>query len=896
MDELVADLRRPRALAWLIALFVVSGATGLVYQTVWSRQLHHVFGTSTLAVSTVLAAFMGGLAVGGALAGGRADSAARPLRAYGLLEIGIGLFALAFPSLLRLAEPTWIATWYALPEAPLGRAAVQLALVGAMLVLPTAMMGATLPLLARFAVDGADLAGASVGRLYAANTLGAVVGTWLAGFVLLPAIGLWATTVAAASANVALGLAALALDRTVAPLLPPTSEPGGSPTDPRRRRAVLAAVALAGFASLVEEVAWTRVLTLMLGASVYAFSTMLLAFLVGLALGGAAGGPIADRALASDRADGVLRRLALAQLGVAAAGLVLMHAYQELPFAYVWLFDVLRAEEHPRALWAVGLMVAGGVMLVPAVLMGVTFPLAVRAVVARPGEAGSGVGAVYAWNTLGGVLGAALAGFVLLPWLRVTGTVRLAAAAHGLGAAIAWSAQRGGGPSSGRDRRVALALGGVGLGVALLWPPAWSPLLMTAGMHTYAAELSEPTKAAVQRFAVDRFELVYYEEGWTSVVTVGRNPETGNLWLANNGKVDASTSIDMPTQDLVSLLPFLYAPAREDVLVIGLASGITAGAVTLVDGVRRLDVVEIEPAIVEAAALFREHNQGVLDDPRVQLVLDDGRNHVLRTPPATYDVIVSEPSNPWLTGVSNLFTREFFELGRSRLRPGGVWSQWVQLYSMDDDDVRSLVGTFASVWPHVLVYAAAEDADLVLLGSDRPLLPTFEVAEALLAEPRVRAELVRIAHDTPARLTAAFLMDRAELMRMAEGYVPNTDDSMRIEYRAPLHLHAETQRVNARMLERHAQIPVETVGGDPLRLESLARAYREREDLRAVETLLRAGLAPGVDDASREARVREAFDWYVADVSDDEVTPERRAVLEAVFVRDVVAPLTEAPR
>lgn len=894
MDELVADLRRPRALAWLGALFVVSGATGLVYQTVWSRQLHHVFGTSTLAIATVLAAFMGGLAAGGALAAGRADSAVRPLRAYGLLEIGIGVFALVFPSLLHLAEPAWVATWQALPDAPLARAGVQLVLVGAMLVVPTAMMGATLPLLARFAVDGAELAGAAVGRLYAANTLGAVLGTWLAGFVLLPSLGLWTTTVAAATANVALGVAALVLDGTVAPLAPPASEPGPPPVDPRRRRAVLVVAALAGFASLVEEVAWTRVLTLMLGASVYAFSTMLLAFLVGIAVGGALGGPLADRALASDRVDGVLRRLALAQLGVAAGGLVLMHAYQELPFAYVWLFDALRAEDHPEALWAVGLLVAGGVMLAPAILMGVTFPLAVRAVVARPGEAGVGVGSVYAWNTLGGVFGAALAGFVLLPWLRVTGTVQLAAAAHGLGAAIAWFAQRGEGPSAPRDRRVGLALAGVATAVAILWPPAWNPLLMTAGMHTYAGDLSEPTRAAVRRFAVERFELVHYDEGWTSVVTVARNPATGNLWLANNGKVDASTSIDMPTQDLVSLLPFLYAPGREDVLVIGLASGITAGAVTLVDGVERLDVVEIEPAIVEAARFFDAHNHGVLDDPRVRLVLDDGRNHVLRTPPGTYDVIVSEPSNPWLTGVSNLFTREFFELGRSRLKPRGIWSQWVQLYSMDDDDVRSLVGTFASVWPHVLVYAAAEDADLVLIGSEGPLVPTFEAAEALLAEEPVREELARITHDTPARLTAAFLMDRDTLVRMADGYVPNTDDSMRIEYRAPLHLHADTQGVNARMLERHAQIPVDALAGDPDRLEALARAYREREDPRALEAMLRAGLAPGVDDVGRDVRVRAAFDWYVADHTREPPTPERRAVLEAVFLRDVVAPLTEA--
>ncbi len=893
MDEVAAQLRRRWASGWLVALFFVSGSTGLVYQTVWSRQLHHVFGTSTLAIATVLAAFMGGLTVGGALASRWTGHVARPLRVYGWLEIGIGLFAWAFPWLLTASEPLWQAIWWALPGAPLGRAAAQLLLVGGLLLLPTAAMGATLPVLVRHAAEGVGMTGRVVGRLYAANTAGAVAGTALAGFWMLPALGLAATTSAAALANVALGVAALVLDRWVAALAPDADAAVRAPLSARARW-VVAGSALAGLAALVEEVAWTRVLALMLGASVYAFSLMLLAFLAGIALGGAIGGPLADRVHRRDGVRGVLLALASAQVGVALSSLLLMHLYQELPFAYVWLFELFRAELRPSALNLVGLAVAGLVMLPPAVLMGVSFPLSVRAAVGDDEAVGRSVGLVYAWNTAGGVVGAAVAGFVLLPWLKVTGTVQLAAAVHGLAAVAAWVALGSTRAAVlwSRRGRVLAALGVAALSVGVLWPPQWNPLLMTAGMHTYAADVDRPTRDAVEKFAIGRFELLFYEEGWSSVVTVAENPSSGNRWLANNGKIDASTHLDMPTQLLVSLLSLPYVQQTpKDVCVIGLASGITAGAMSLADDIERLDVVEIEPAIVRAAAYFERWNFGVLHDPRVNLLFDDGRNHLLRTPPATYDIIVSEPSNPWLTGVSNLFTEDFFRMGRERVKPGGVWAQWLQLYSMDDDDVRSLIGTFASVWPHVLVFAAAEDADIVLIGANHPIAPTWEAAESLLARDRVREALRSVEMDLPENLVATFLMDRDAALALAGDFVPNTDDNMRVEFRAPLHLHSKTQNLNAGLIGSHRFVPVEALRGDLDRIEAVAGGYRLREDDRSTEAWLRAALPLEANHPDRARRIEEAFELWLADHLDEPPSAAQRKALEAVFLREEVAPL-----
>lgn len=891
MDALVATWRRQRALAGLVGLFAVSGATGLVYQTLWERQLHLVFGTSTFALSTVLTAFMAGLALGGAAAGRLVARLRAPLRVYGLLEIGIGAFALAFPMLLSWVEPLYLAAARAGDLSPWAFAMVQGLLAGGLLVIPTAAMGATLPLLVRFAAEGVDDVGDRVGLLYAVNTAGAVAGTWLAGFVLLPGVGLSTTTWIAAIANLSLGVGAIALERWAGGVVPETSTPPTwTPPDARASRAVLISVAFAGFAALVLEVAWFRVLGLMLGASAYAFSTMLLAFLVGIALGGRLGGPWADRAMAQGGVPRVLRTLALVQLGVGVASVALMHVYQELPYWYVGLFDALDAKAHPQATWAVSTLLAGLVMTPPAVLMGAAFPLAVRAAVGGADDAAPAAARVYAANTAGGVLGAALAGFVLLPTLQVTGTVLLAAGCDALAGASAWLGQR---ERGGRQGVAALVLAAAGAVVAVVWPPAWDPMMMTAGMYKYVTSFHDHSRQGIRDYAVGPFELIYYREGVSSVVTVARNPRTGNIWLANNGKVDASTSVDMPTQIMVSLLPMQFVDTPDDVLVIGLASGITAGAAAAVDEIARLDVVELEPAIVEAAHFFDAYNGGVLDDPRTNLVLDDGRNHVLRTPPATYDVVVSEPSNPWITGVSNLFTAEFFALGKSRLKDGGVWAQWVQLYGMDDADLKSLLGTFADTYDHVLCYTAAEDADLVLVGSDRPLVPTVDAAASLWRWPDVAdlLESVHLAH--PTDVLGTLLLDDAAVRGLAGDAVRNTDDNRRIEYAAPLNLHRDTQAINLPLLARHAIVPLDVIGDDPETLAGVATAYHREDDVdRAVQTMLRAGLSLPEGDPRRAAWVEVAFGWYAAErIPDPEELPEKKRLYEGRFLQEVVSPL-----
>jgi len=340
------------------------------------------------------------------------------------------------------------------------------------------------------------------------------------------------------------------------------------------------------------------------------------------------------------------------------------------------------------------------------------------------------------------------------------------------------------------------------LGVASVWiRPPWDPLLMSAGMYKYVSELSDYSHEAVRNYAMSDYDLLYYAEGIASVVTVARSRGSGNIWLANNGKVDASTKQDLRTQILLAHLPFTVRKDARDVLVVGMASGITAGSVAVQGGVRRIDVLEIEPKVLDASHFFDEVNGRPLDDPRVRAIANDARNHLHRHQ-GLYDVIINEPSNPWISGVSNLFTDDFLRLGRERLAPGGVFVQWTHTYGMASRDLRSIVRTFSGVWEHVLVISTIEDADVILMGSDEPFDVSPEALESYLQVPAVASDLGRVGVKDPFDLLTFVLMDRPAALAFSADAPLNTDDNAHLEFSAPLYLHYATQESNAAHLQR----------------------------------------------------------------------------------------------
>ena len=844
-----------RIAALVIGLCVLlSGAAGLVYEIVWMRLLGLLFGHTVLAVSTVLVAFMAGLA-GGAWALGRwADRARRPLAVYALLELGIALTAAAVPAVLGGLEIAYVSWTHrlGLSGTPLGLAQFLLAAVA--LLPATTLMGGTLPVVARAFGARPGEPGRTVGHLYALNTLGAVGGAAAAGFALLPSLGVRASVAVAVAANATAGIAALLTERclgTDALAVRRRPMPGIEvavpvAADPLPRGAVrlaLGAIAVSGAAAMVYEVAWTRALSLIVGSSIYAFSAMLTTFLAGLAAGSAAYAWLAGRRTAHVQ----LQVLGWLEAGVAVTALALTPAFQWLPDLVLALARWTGVSPGGAFLAQFGLSAL--VMLPPVTLLGAALPCAVAVCARGSASLGRDVGRVYAVNTLGTVVGAIAAGFILLPSLGAQASIAAAATANaGVGAALVAAP---GGPGAPRRRAAAVVLAGLFTG-GLWMVPHWDPRVMAGGVSVYLTRFAfagDPA-ALFREVAVSR-RLLFYREGANATIAVERSAQMTSLRV--NGKVDASNGADMPTQSLLGHLPLLLHPRPERVLVIGFGSGVTAGAMAQHPGVREIEVAELEPAVIEAARFFEAENRGVLRDPRVRLLIGDARHELLASP-GRYDVISSEPSNPWIAGVASLFSREFYQLARRRLAADGIMVQWVQGYNLFPRDLRTIVRTFRAVFPHATLWRTLR-GDYLLIGTPAPLTVDYaRLVARLAAAPGARQDLARLKLDSPVDLLSLFLLGEGDLARFAEGAAEHTDDRPVLEFSAPRALYADTTDGNARSLRAARtsdQLPVAGLPEGLLESRRLqfARAHwasGEREE--ALEELGRARPVGGDDE------------------------------------------------
>jgi spermidine synthase len=771
---------------------LLSGCAALVYQVVWTRQISLVMGTTVEAVATVVATFMGGLAAGSALAARFADARERRwlARRYALLEGGIAALALLVPLLALGARPLLAALYR--PEAP-GSAALALARFGiAVLALlpPTLLMGATLPFLIALAAPAPGRVGAVSGFLYALNTVGAVAGALGCALVLLPGLGLRGATLAGVAMNLAAGALVFALGPR-APDAAPAPEPKPKAKKQKRREletatqaslplgVVLAAAALTGFVGLANEVAWTRALILLIGPTAYAFAFILAAVVAGLALGSALGAAVLARA----------RQPALALFGVLAlAGLLELAVVHSIGASVLEVGEFVKRHVDDatgllrgQLLWVLSLLVP------PMALSGATFPLLTRLASERIAGAARPAGLVLAWNTLGAIFGSLLAAFWLMPWLGLERTLlslALLQLATGLLALLCapW-------PLAPRLLLVAAAVLAFTVGFRKREP--WDAELLSGGVYKYAPYAG----AGGVEAAVRSGELLYYAEGRAATVSVKRLG--GTLSLAVDGKVDATSSGDMLTQRLLAHVPLLLHPKPKSALVIGLGSGVTAGA-ALSHPLLRVDAVEISAEVASAARrFFAKVNKRALDDPRLRLLVSDGRNHVALTR-ERYDVIISEPSNPWMAGVSALFTRDFFQLARERLAPGGLFCQWAHVYNMSERDLKTVVASFQDAFPGAALFLINE-GDVLLVGGaggDSLRLDAAELARRM-QEGRVGEDLAEVHVRSPFAFASLLTLPPDALARFALGADRHTDDRPLLEFRAPRQIHANTGRQNA---------------------------------------------------------------------------------------------------
>lgn len=724
-----------RGIALLLTL--LTGFSGLVYEVAWQKVLATLLGSQSEATAAILGLFLGGLAAGYALFGAltrtlvlraeRAGRAPRLLLLYGGVESAIGLFALAFPVLFRGVQALSIS----IPHAAGGAGfALDVALSALLVLPPTVLMGGTIPILTQSLARSLDDATRFHAFVYAFNTAGAFAGALFAGFVLIPALGLERVIGAMGIVNLAAGCAFLVLGRSPRAVVIPASQA----TTSQGGFAVYAAVALlSGFAMMTIQTVLNRMGALAFGASQFTFSMVVASFVLCIALG--------------SFAVSLLPRIRPLTIVASQWILVVLLAllYQALPDMPYWthllrtFFRDTPAAFMPYHVAAFLCLLAG--LALPIGLSGALLPLLFHQLRGEVEDLGGVAGRLYGWNTLGSLAGALLGGYLLLSWLDLHHVYRIALGALVIAAALL--AMR------------LLALSWLSLLLAVVAPalvgiailPHWSPMQLSSGLFRQRLPTAQSPfgPRAVFGELEKRQTIPFYDDDpTTSVAVVEGRTKAGVLTrsIVNNGKSDGSTGSDYQTMALVAVLPALLAERTESALVIGLGTGVTAGELAALPAMRDVQVAEISAGVVAAAPLFDFANLSASKSPKVSVVRSDAYR-LLRRSQRRFDVIVSEPSNPWVTGVEMLFSREFLEAAKSRLAPGGVYVQWMHAYEMDTETVALVLRTYASVFPHVSVWWSL-GYDLLLVGfeSERHALDLGRIS-ARAARPEVAAPLRR---------------------------------------------------------------------------------------------------------------------------------------------------------
>ncbi|WP_437323851.1 fused MFS/spermidine synthase [Sorangium sp. So ce381] len=771
------------------ALFFVSGATGLLYEVAFSKLLAYVFGATAYAVSTVLAAFMGGLALGAHLGGRHAASARRPLVVYGALEAIVGAICAVSPFLFEALTSAYVAVARAAPDSLALLTAARAALTALVVVVPTVAMGATLPVLSRILRAGAAADGGAppaehdaarrLASLYAINTAGGAAGALSGAYVVLPHLGIRGALWSAAIANVALGIVAISAGlRGPAPAAAPEARfpearspeapvarspeisearsadaPLAASTDRAEPPFLLVLAFASGFLVFAAEVVQTHLLALLIGNSAYAFGLMLAVFLVCLAAGAAR-----SPALARRHGEGALSRgLAAAALSLAAT----VPLWDQLPRLFAFAgkhVDGWAGREACRALAALA------ILALPTLCMGTTFPLLLARAAAHA-DVAARVGRLTSANTLGTIAGSIVTGYFILPALGSERALLAIALAFALTAVLAAA-------RAGAELPRALALAAAAGALAVL-APRWDMARLTSGANVYFAMGPRP----------ERIDFVR-EDVHGGVTTVAHL--AGVTTMYTNGKFQGDDGPEMTAQRRFAHFPSLFLRDTRAALVIGLGTGTTTGTIAAYP-FERIDVAEISPAIVEASRrFFAGPSLRALDDPRVRLSLNDGRNELLVAAPGRYDLIAIELTSVWFAGAASLYSHEFYELARSRLTEGGVLQQWVQLHHIRRRELAVVVRTMRSAFPHVALFVGG--AQGILVASGAPLVASGARLAGLDARPSLQATLAgaRLEDLLDALVASDDDLDRLVADAAEDGGpIVSTDDNLYLEYATP---------------------------------------------------------------------------------------------------------------
>ena len=770
---------------WVFLFFFVSGATGLIYEVVWTRLLTLVMGNTHYSVSTVLTAFMGGLALGSYAGGKVIDRKFNPLAAYAYLEAGIGLYCLLIPTLIDQAFLIFKWVYLNLGDSYTQASLARFLICVAILIIPSTFMGATLPVLSKFVSQDEKLIGSDVGTLYSINTFGAVFGAWGSAFIFMRLFGVQSTIWMAAMLNMAISAVIFLLFKP--PLIDKERSVIKSVLLPlnQREKLILLSFGLSGMVALVYQVAWNRILSLLLGSSVYAFSLILTVFIFGLALGTAGFSRLLPRF------TDVMKVYGVTQIVIGIFALSIIPFFAHIPFANRWIYENWGLQFESVQLANFILIFA--LIFVPTFFMGTQFPLVIKLMVRKLETLGHNVGRAYASNTIGAIVGSFVAGFILIPELGLQTTmisgvllnILIGIAILALGSNISFSL---------KIYFLPLVLMFSILAAKSIDP--WDKSVISSGsfMPYRIADLKE----AEQK----KNKILFFKEGMHTTVTTELSV-SGNIFLRVNGKTDASLALDMRTQLLSGYLPMLFHSDPKSALVIGQGSGITLGAVEQFP-VDKIKLVEISPAVIEGSRFFDPFNHHALEDKRLTLKLEDGRNHIALTED-TYDVIVSEPSNPWISGVGALFTVNFFELLKKRLNPGGVACIWVHT-NMSPESFKSIIKSFSKEFPFVSMWESIAGDDYLLIGSEKEYSLSYEKARQYLSNDVVGRDLHRIGINNVPDLLSLMIMSREKLLEFSTSAPLHTDDNSLLEFNAPKYVYKDERAVLVRQLTPYIKL------------------------------------------------------------------------------------------
>jgi spermidine synthase len=806
-------------LTLVYGIFFLSGAAALMYEVAWVRSLSLIFGGTHLAVTTVLSVFMGGLALGSFLIGKRVDAIKKPLRFYGLLEIAIALFALLFIILMKIYPAVYIFLVQGKESSNIYLSFIRVLFAFVSLIAPTTLMGGTLPVLARFVSRHPEKLVTQLAFLYGFNTLGAVAGTAATGFLLLRFYSVSTTLTIAILLNSLAGLVSILLaDRIAAALDHPKTDSGDAAVRPAEKslnprceaieienrfalRLVLLGIGISGFCALGYEVLWTRILTLTIGTSVYGFTIMLATFLTGIALGSATYGLFLKLIpSASTNVRRLVRAFGSVQLVIGISALAVTFYIRDLPVHSIALQEfflnrglgVFSARQ-----WA-NLSLAFCYMIVPAFCMGLAFPIAGKVNAMSRKQVGHAVGNVLAFNTVGAILGSAVSGYFMIYVFGIERSLQLLTLINiGLGVQVILSIQR----------IKPLRWGVAGLTAAALMILIFIPNAFRMWDRKYFAIFQNNQPEAYntperKKDALDNTEVLFYHEGVDSTIS-SIKIKGGNQAILVNGKVVASSALkDRQCQLTLGHLPMLLHKNPHKVLVVGLGTGMTLGATSIHPGVEELILVEIEPNVIGAARTFASYNNQVLDNPKLKIVFNDGRNFLMTTRDR-YDVITADPIHPWTQGSGYLYTEEYFKIASAHLLPGGIMCQWLPIYELSVDNLKSVVKTFSESFKYTMAWLTQYDAELI--GSNAPIIIDETQLARRLAEPAIFRDLKPVMMETATDFLSYFIMGTAGLTAFSRAGIVNTDDNLYLEFSTPVSVGKNVMQTNVSALARYRE-------------------------------------------------------------------------------------------